>query len=147
MCENAHAKHRKPQSIQGSCNYCEGAAIKDKYHLTAVWIALNQITFQLTLWKVAGATVTSEDYRQAESTDVPVRDWQQAAARREREKAVFAGGAIKQHKWVKAANCQNHGNSICQVKKKRHCNQNLFDLGHVSWGYCTCMRRSFHVYC
>lgn len=91
MCENAHAKHRKPQSIQGSCNYCEGAAIKDKYHLTAVWIALNQITFQLTLWKVAGATVTSEDYRQAESTDVPVRDWQQAAARREREGCFCRG--------------------------------------------------------
>lgn len=61
---------------------CEGTNIKDKYHLTAVWIAPNRITFQLTLWKVAGATVTSKDYRQADSTDVPVRDRERAGGRK-----------------------------------------------------------------
>ncbi len=80
---------------------CEGTNVKDKYHLTAVWIALNRITFQLTLWKVAGATVTSKDYRQADNTDVPASRREQRGERererereRKRERAALARDAI-----------------------------------------------------
>lgn len=47
-----------------------------RYHLRAEWIALNWITFLLTMWKVAGATVTFKGYGQAGNTDVPARGWQ-----------------------------------------------------------------------